>query len=394
MKVNFYFFGDIGPYDRYNPAYVLNKEYVDEIIYLIGYNNPFSIDKKEIMKTLNMEEDIFDERINSLKLIEAIEVKEDKYRITFPLFLEKDVRDMEEYLLNIGEKIGEKIITIKSFIYDRMSTLNSLKHFSKERLLYHIICDSIFDGHAFDFFDEQQVIAVSKMQPDNRDYIIVAYEDSKLIESHSNKLLCSSNNYRTEKFVFNSFGDSNGNRKDMYRFFRMLQSSTDKLTPFKDLNIEYIRMLDAFNRNLIEKLGELMIRVINGEKKYDLFSIDEKNLLGFLKEAEYIDVDEDNHLVSVKVPVFYSEDKEVVKGIADIVLEAIYPIVKEFFENFNVNAKNLTAIRHNVGIEEIGNELWHQIFGATNEYLVKTGFVEMVKHIDRQGRYLRSFKIK
>lgn len=48
MKVNFYFFGDIGPYDRYNPAYVLNKEYVDEIIYLIGYNNPFSIDKKEI----------------------------------------------------------------------------------------------------------------------------------------------------------------------------------------------------------------------------------------------------------------------------------------------------------------------------------------------------------
>lgn len=41
-------------------------------------------------------------------------------------------------------------------------------------------------------------------------------------------------------------------------------------------------------------------------------------------------------------------------------------------------------------MKETANELWHQIFGAVNEYLVKEEFVTSLNYIEGQGRYLRS----
>ena len=57
---------------------------------------------------------------------------------------------------------------------------------------------------------------------------IETYEDDDLVEKNSNKLLCSSNNYKCPGFIFNSFGDSNGLRKDLFRFFKLAQKSIDK----------------------------------------------------------------------------------------------------------------------------------------------------------------------
>lgn len=103
-KLNFYFFGEVGQYDCYNPTYVTSKEYVTELLYLIAVNEPFSISNYEIAKALNREDDeIIPGIINDLKLINAIEVKDDTYRIKFPLFLEEDVKNMENLINNIGD---------------------------------------------------------------------------------------------------------------------------------------------------------------------------------------------------------------------------------------------------------------------------------------------------
>lgn len=58
------------------------------------------------------------------------------------------------------------------------------------------------------------------------------------MQNHSNKLLCSSNNYRSQNFIFNSFGDSDGTRKDMFRFFRQVEKNLESATPFNELNNE------------------------------------------------------------------------------------------------------------------------------------------------------------
>ncbi|HBD63834.1 MAG TPA: hypothetical protein DC038_05285 [Clostridiales bacterium] len=187
-KLNFYFFGKIGEYDCYNPSYVCSKEYLSEILYLIAQNEPFSISKIEIAEFLNIKKETVEYNIKNLELINAIEIKDGGYRVKFPVFLEEDIIEMENYLNNIGELIGKRIIEIKDTLFKKVSVLICSKYHSYERILYHIICDKIFDDIAFEFFTEKNIFCSSKKQPGGRDYIIIAYQDSKLVEKYSNKL--------------------------------------------------------------------------------------------------------------------------------------------------------------------------------------------------------------
>lgn len=139
-KLNFYFFGDIGRYDSYNPAYVCNKENASEILYLIVKNKPFSIAKSEIAKLLNINEEVVENITANLELISVIEMKSDTYRIKFPVFLEEDVVKMENYLNNIGGIIGRKVMDFKEVPYRKISGLECSKRHSRERK------DSYYEG--------------------------------------------------------------------------------------------------------------------------------------------------------------------------------------------------------------------------------------------------------
>lgn len=393
-KLNFYFFGEFGEYDCYNPAYICSKEYAPEILYLIAKNEPFAITNLEISELLNINKEIIIEVIKSLELINAIEVKDNSYRVKFPVFLEEDVIEMENYINNIGELIGRKVIEMKDILYKKVSELRCSKSHSYERILYHIICDKILDGTAFEFFTERNTFCTSKQQPGDRDYIIVAYQNSELVENHSNKLLCSSNNYRSSGFTFNSFGDTNGARKDMFRVLRLVQKSIDNSSPFGEVNEAYNRVLDSVNKELAYECGVLICNIINNNLKYEDLSQKEKNLAKFLKELEYININKSDNNISINIPIFYNfEISTVIREMSDILLLNIFPLVKDIFYNFEVNTANLTPIRHKVDIKETANELWHQIFGATNEYLVKEGFVAVPDNIDGQGRFLRSITV-
>jgi hypothetical protein len=390
-KLNFYFFGDIGEYDNYNPAYVCNKEYSPQILYLIAKNEPFSISKFEIAAFLDINEDTVESVINNLKLINAIEVKNNTYRIKFPAFLEKDIIEMENYINNIGEVIGKRIIEMQDTLYKKISELKCSKYHSYQRILYHIICDEIFDGTAFDFFTERNTFCTSKLQPGNRDYIIVAYEDNDLVEKHSNKILCSSNNYRSSGFTFNSFGDSNGLRKDLFRFFRLTQKSINSASPFDKVNVSYNTVLDNINKEIAYECGTLIRNIINHNIKYSQLSEKEMSLAQFLKELEYIDVNVPDNTIKINIPVFYDfELSTVIRELSDTILINIFPIVKKIFDSFETNSSKLTSVRHMVDIKETANELWHQIFGAVNEYLVRERFVATPEDINGEGRYLRS----
>lgn len=392
-KLNFYFFGEIGTYDEFNPAYACNKEYAPEILYIIASYKPFSICKFEIMKELNIEENKFDDVISNLKLINAIDENEKGYKINFPTFLEKDIVNMDKHLNNIGEVVGDEIISLKNVLYEKLSCLTNYKTFTNERLLYHIICDKIFDGTAFNFFESKKVFCTSKLQKGNRDYIIVAYEDSSIVDKYSNELLCSSNNYRAGDFIFNSFGDSNGARKDVYRFFRLVQKGLENTSPFYDLNLSYIKVIDGANKDIAKRCGELIYDVYNNSINYDELIEQDKNLLTFLNEINYITINDGDKSISVNIPIFQSNDKVIINEISDIILMNIFPIVKGIFENFEISAPDLTGVMHKVDIKEIANELWHQIFGSANEYLVKKSFVHKPECVNGEGRYLRSLYI-
>lgn len=392
-RLNFYFFGEPGDYDHYNPGYVCNREYAPEILYLIALNEPFSIGSAEIAKSLNISLEKMDDIINNLQLIQAIEVKNRTFRINFPIFLEEDVIKMETFLSNIGQVIGDRIISLADIINSKLLKLECSNQHSKERIRYHVICDQIFDGTAFDFFTEKNIFSSSKLQPGNRDYVIIAYEDSKTVEAHSNKLLCSSNNFQASGVVFNSFGDSNGSRKDMYRFFKLLQKGIDGASPFKELNKAYSKVLDDRNKEIAIKSAELISRIASENVPYTQLIEEEKNLIYFLKELNYIHIDEVNNSIIIKIPVFYESETSIIEETSHLILSEIVPVLREFFVKFQMDASDLTSMKHKVDINELANELWHQIFGATNEYLVENGFVALPDNIEGEGRYFRSLTI-
>ncbi|EGT3616239.1 hypothetical protein FHH43_08345 [Clostridium perfringens] len=389
-RVNLYFFGEIGVYDKYSPEYVCNKEFAPEVLYIIAKNNPYTIARDEIINTLGIKEKLFDELITSFKEVNFIESKDNRYKINFPVFLEEDLKELDNYLCNIGNQIGDIIIENKAIIYNKIENLSSFSNFSKERLLYHIICDNIFDGTAIDFFGDKDIFCTSKNQPDNRDYLVIGYEEGEEIESYSNKLLCSSNNFSSKSFNFNSFGDSNGNRKDMYRFFRQSQQKLENITSFKEVNLAYIKIIENKNREIAEDCGNLILKVLNFKVKYLDLNKKEKDLADFLIKINYLSLDEVNEILKCDVPIFTKEDRIIIEEISSLVLNETLELIRNFFIDFEKGNKNLMALKHKVDIKEVANELWHQIFGLTNEYLVKNDFVEKPMDIKGEGRYLRS----
>ncbi|GKX66958.1 hypothetical protein rsdtw13_22160 [Clostridium sp. TW13] len=392
-KLNFYFFGDIGVYDSYNPRYVLDKEKASEILYLIANNEPFMISNKQIANTLHIDEAKVNEIIQNLEVINAVERNNDSYRVKFPVFLEKDVQQVQKFINDIGPILGKEIISLKDVLYKNISKLKCSEIYSNERVLYHIICDKIFDGTAFEYFGKKGVFSTAKSQPGNRDYIIIAYEESEYIEEYSNKLLCSSNNYRSSKFTFNSFGDSDGSRKDIYRFFRLSQQKLGSLEQFEALNSTYMMLVDAMNKEIVNNSGELMCKIINDSLNYEEATEQDKILIDFLKKMDYIKKDKKENSILVNVPVFYAEDKNVIADLSDMILSKLLPTVEGIIKNIENIGSSLTSVKHGVDIKELSNELWHQIFGAINEYLVKVGFVAQPDYFEMEGRYLKSFSI-
>ncbi|MFR1709312.1 MAG: hypothetical protein ACLSV2_10450 [Clostridium sp.] len=392
-RLNLYYFGDIGLYDKYNPAYVCDENLVSEVLYIISANEHFSLTQEDIRKVIDINNDKLNSIIKNLKRINAIEENKEKFKINFPVFLEKDIEVMDRHLKNVGEQIVDKIKKVKPIIIEKLKNIDIYNKFDEGRLLYHIICDMIFDGISFEFFEERDVFASSKFQPGNRNYMIIGYEDSPIVDDYSNKLLCSSNNYGNSKFVFNSFGDSNGLRKDMYRFFRMTNQSIKESTPFKDVNLSYIKIIDKANKDIIEKCGHFMWRIFNETIKYDELSMEDMDLATFLKDMNYINIDEKSNKLYCNVPIFHEKDLKIIDEISEIVLKEILKTVKDTLDSLEKDARNLTAIKHGVSIKEVGNELWHQIFGRANEELIKEGIVAKPYESEEEGRYLKSMRV-
>lgn len=132
-KINLYYFGDTGIYDKYSPVYVCSKKFVSEILYLIAYNPPFSISKNEIIEELKLREEEFSYIIKSLEFIKAVDVKNDRYKLNFTVFLEKDIPVLKDSFLEIGKEIGDIIINNSKGIYDKLPNIKSYGKFSNRR---------------------------------------------------------------------------------------------------------------------------------------------------------------------------------------------------------------------------------------------------------------------
>lgn len=386
-------FGDSGDYDAYNPFYTYSQPQAPEILYLIASREAYTLNKESIVEKLNIGITTLEKVLNGFVTIQAIDEKDGTYKINFPFFLEEDLPFIEKFSNEVAKRLGDKIIGLKPQLNSALKKLKHHAHFPNSRWLYHIIGQHILDGTAIEYLGEKDVICLEKQQPGNRQYLLIGYEESDRIAKYSDEMLCSNNGYMSGNVRFSSFGDCNGDRRDMYRFFRKVYNALGKATEHTDLNFAYIKLNNLHKQKIAQEAIDLVLRSTKRKVSYKELNISEQLVIDFLKELNYVEVTQTSGMVKCKVPVFEASDNKVLEEISHLAIGAIYDETKEVFDNLNTDAIELMCIRHKVHQKEVANELWHQIFGTINEYLVETGFFAKPIYNEGEGRYLQNIFI-
>jgi len=392
-KLDLFYFGDIGKEDAFNPAYVCAQEYAAETLFQIASRAPYELSEAEIARLLGVEQETLRPVVDSLLTIKVLERRDGTYRICFPVFLQSDVRKMEGVLSSARDSIARTLERLSSQLVPIAQRFRCHKQFSVGRILYHVICDSVFDDRAFAYFEKEKLLCTSKPQPGNRDYLMIGYEACEEVAQSSNLLLCSSNNYACDGIRFNSFGDSCGRRKDMYRFTRIFDSEPHELAQFLDRSEDIGMLLSSDMESIASRCSSMVKRMVSTDVYWTDLAEDAETAL-LLSELGYISGRQENNRISMMVPVFYQDEQPLIIAVGDIVLPQIDNAVKRAFDSFSMRTGDFTAVKHMVDIGEIGNELWHQIFGLTNEHLAKAGFVDKPQYINGQGRFFRSIRME
>ena len=354
----FYFekFEDV-PFREDNPRYVLSQEGVDEIITEIVKHEKYTLSSTDFgNKRL----------VNQLLHIDVLKENSGKLALAAPVFVEQDLEVLKSLCSEAADRISKPVI-------DKGTELEAVagqihNGFSTKVNLYHLLCGQIFDGYMFDFLEEEKLVTTSKVHNSGLDYLVVMYEKSDRLENYSNLLLCSYNRMATKYGVFLSLGDSDGDRKDFYRYLRLCELGKLKEEQRKYIDFDKEELALEFNRFL------------------DGYQIKE-NYMEILEYFGYISNGR------VNVPVYGQETEEIVIRLYEMVRKWTGDILIETLSKMKEDTR-LLAIRHGVDVRDIGNEIYHLIFGEVNEQLVQSGLAANPVLRPGQGRFLQSYERK
>ncbi len=248
--------------------------------------------------------------------------------------------------------------------------------FPAQRHLYHMLCGGVLDGSMFDHLEEGGLVTTSKPLATGANCLTILYEDTPALNQFSDLLLCSFNRLRTESCTFVSFGDSNGLRRDFYRWFTCRSTSQ---TALQDTPLD--ALLPASLPELREEAGRQWQRCMNGQT----LSSEWQNIF------QHFGYMEQHHPC---VPVYTAAECEAFHQqldalIAPLLLPEMHAILAEL-----ATCAQLTAICHGVAPGDLANEIYHILFGQINEQLVQCGLVAQPIHTSGEGRYLRCIEME
>lgn len=358
MKFKKYFFENFStdtPFDMKNPRYVLSLDGVDTILEKLIVNRPYSLTIEDFDNA---------ELVKSLLYVEVLQQKNGKLGIDVPVFVEKDAKVLKELSKRVANSIATELIAHKEQIFSIARCIDN--GYPVERNLYHILCGYIFDGLMFDYLEENELVTTSCVHASGLDYLVILYEDTSPLNEYSDLLLCSYNRLTIKGKGFVSFGDSNGSRKDLYRYRRQ-----------NELNL-----LSEQERAYICHPTEDLIE--NFKRAADGYQVDST----YMATYEYFDYCQNGKIV---VPIYNSHSFDVANKLYEFVLGIIHEHITDALIAIQ-NEYRLLAIAHEVKVKDIANEIYHLIFGEVNELLVESGLILSPPYVQGEGRYFKSFE--
>lgn len=369
----FYFDNDLGNFDEFNPRFVMEQTFANDILSLIAIEQPFYYDVTKLASKLHTNIKILEKPINLLKNISAITEKSGHFCLNFPFFLDKDVKTIKSIVLMLLKKDHKILIDgIQSLKNQLIELYPSIKI---ELSLYHLLCGKIFDGQMFNYLEHQGLLKQSYIQNDNRDYMLIGYQNSNICNKFNANLYCSFNNAKYNNNSLTSFGNASGERLDYFRYFKLREKN--------NLHGKFLIMHRYFqnetNSEIVKNSLDNIFDLLNKKQVTD------NKYLKILKFTNY--VDKDNQII---VPVF---DDYIIKTniLFEEVKRKLGPNLTQILNDFKIHIlnSNINCIKHNVPMEQLCNELWHIFFGLFNEYLIKEKIVATPQQFSKQGKYLK-----
>ena len=200
------------------------------------------------------------------------------------------------------------------------------------------------------------------------------YEKCSSLDAYSNGLMCSRNRFAVPGIALQSFGDADGDRHDLYRFFRLREAGPlpDSFLPARELLCEC---------GDIDKSGILRCAAQLASGGSCPAPVE-----GLLTHFGYF------ARGKAAVPVYTAGDEPVIRAIADVTERSL----ADFFARTLARLAEtlpITAPRRRVNRGEVANELYHILFGSLNAELIRRGIAAEPPYIPGEGRYLKSIQL-
>lgn len=313
------------------------------------------------------------EQIDSLIDCGVLRIEKDALLFDCPIFLREDEETLRK-AVDVETKAMADML--EPSISQLSACCMKIKNgFSAKVNLYHIICGMILDGLFFDYLSGMGVVSTSRWHPSGLDYLTIIYEKCGELRMLSDGLLCSYNRLANDLCALQSFGDADGNRKDFYRLFRLMEKEKGQ-----DRFREEERLLrEAFggaNKNGL--LFEVLSLTKTGKSSPAVMTLLEN--FGYAKAGE------------ISVPVYQSEHRPIIMEMEAIVEECLGEVMANMLLTLS-EALTITSVEHGVNRMEVANEIYHLFFGGMNEELVRRGCVAAPEYIPGEGRYLKCIEV-
>lgn len=330
-------------------------EGVDSVLERVIVNGPYSLAIEDFDNV---------DLVHALLHIEVLQLKYDRLGLAVPFFVNQDADILKKLSKKVANIIAAELLAYKEQIINIAERIDN--GYPVERNLYHILCAYIFDGLMFDYLEENELVTTSCVHNSGLDYLVVLYEDTASLNEYSDMLLCSYNRLIVNEKGFVSFGDSNGNRNDFYRYYRQ-----------KELNLLSEKEKKYISCSM-ETLVETFDRMVDGDQVEPYF-VEIYERFGYCLDGK------------IDVPVYNSHSREIANELYRFIVEIINVHMINALVMIQCETR-LSAIAHEVKVKDIANEIYHLIFGEVNEILTKSGLILPPPYVQGEGRYFKSFE--
>lgn len=285
----------------------------------------------------------------------------------------EDIKSLTKCFSGAVSRMADRLEQHKQAFYGTAQQLDN--GFAPDVNLYHILCGHLFDGLFFDFLGKNNIVSTSRTHPSGLDYIMTIYENAPETDAFSRKLLCSYNRYTDGGRALQSFGDSDGDRVDFFRF--SVQTALETV-PASLAELKQAWGAFGCDRNKVKLLDEVQRLAETGQC--------DAQAARLLAQFRYT---RDGKL---SVPVYRKTHLPMICEMERLT-ETL--LGEEMVAALLTAAKQpcLLCSKHGVAPGEVANELYHIVFGQLNEALVARGFAAEPPYHPGEGRYRKSIAL-